>query len=185
MSKVLTGKANADNSFLLLCYFMGFLFVFGLFCFVSYFGGFDMSDKVKKGIAIGFILLMSAISILFVVFFSDEKYNYSNYQEIPESGITLIYTDKNKKTKICFVKYYEENELPELTTNLKINDMIYISKETPIEKSFFDNLKNFDYKVKFPDANVRIEITGTNSKKSFASKQTEETNINAENEKKK
>lgn len=146
----------------LLVFFVSISFVFALFCLIMYFGGIDMDDKRLKWNVFMFlcIVIVVVVPLFYVVFFTDEKYDYSNAQEIDDSGITVVYTDKNKKKKICYVKYYDESELQELILPLDKSERIYISKDTPLDKCFFEKLKCCDYEIKFSHANVEIEIKG-------------------------
>lgn len=143
----------------LLVFFVSISFVFVLFCLVIYFGEITMIKKESITIAV-IIGVVALISILFVVFGFNDYYDYSNVQKIDDSGITVVYTGKNKKTKICYVKYYDESELSELVLPLNKSERIYISKDTPLDRSFFEKLKCFDYEIKFSHANVEIEIKG-------------------------
>lgn len=147
---------------LLSIFFLFIAFVFALFCFKAYFGGLFMSEKNNKGILIGIICLITVIVILFIIFFPNESYKFSNIQEISETGITLIYKNKNEESKICFVKYYDKSNLNELLKNLKKGDIIYIPKNTPIDKEFFDSMNTFgvDYSIRFPNDSTKIEIIG-------------------------
>ena len=147
---------------LLFIIFLILSFIFIFFCLTANFGGINLSDKNNKGILIGIICLITVIVILFIIFFPNESYKFSNIQEISETGITLIYKNKNEESKICFVKYYDKSNLNELLKNLKKGDIIYIPKNTPIDKEFFDSMNTFgvDYSIRFPNDSTKIEIIG-------------------------
>ena len=121
-----------------------------------------MSDKKEKWFIFIFLCIIIIVSIAYLIFFYDEEYNYYNVQTISDSGITLIYKNKNEESKICFVKYYDKSNLNELLKNLKKGDIIYIPKNTPIDKEFFDSMNTFgvDYSIRFPNDSTKIEIIG-------------------------
>ncbi len=148
---------NGKNVLVIFALFIAFLF--SLFCFVAYFGVFEMNQKCEKIILCVTIGIVAFIAILFAIFFYDNEYSFSNIQEFADSRITLVYSGEDKNAKICFVKYYNESELPNLVKNLKENDIIYMQKDTPISKAFFDSLKDYDYTVTFPHTNAKVKIT--------------------------
>lgn len=115
-----------------------------------------MKNNGKNWFIIIYIAIISLAPLVYFLFFHNSTSDFSNVQEISDSGITLVYTGKDKNAKICFVKYYDETELPELAKNLGENDIIYLQKDTPIPKSFFDSLKDFDYSIKFPQSSAKI-----------------------------
>ena len=139
---------------------LSFIFIF--FCLPVNFGGVNMSDKKEKWFIFIFLCIIIIVSIAYLIFFYDEEYNYYNVQTISDSGITLIYKNKNEESKICFVKYYDKSNLNELLKNLKKGDIIYIPKNTPIDKEFFDSMNTFgvDYSIRFPNDSTKIEIIG-------------------------
>ena len=136
------------------------ILIFTVICFILKFGDVNMnSEKIKNGIFLG-ICFIVAVPIIYFVFVDDKYENsYSNTLEVSDSGITLVYTGDARKAKICLIKYIDESELNDQKLELGDKDIIYISTDTPIDKSFFESLKYYDYKIKFPKTNAVIEIS--------------------------
>lgn len=109
-------------------------------------------------------IVMSAIAIAciaFAVFFCPSgDCDYSNIQPIGDSGVSVVYAGKDRKSKICVVKYYDSARLEEFTKSLEEDDVIYIPQNTPIEKEFFEELNSAtNYRITFLETGFKIEIT--------------------------
>ncbi len=134
---------------------LGFILLTGILFLIS--GGFCMMECCAiKSILVCIILglLISLIALFCCIPVESKSCECPRFSER-----TLICSSKSKKAKNCCLCHYYESDISGLIKNLKKDDVICICKETPIEKSFFDSLKDVNYKVYSYGSQIKIKIS--------------------------
>ncbi len=76
-----------------------------------------------------------------------------------DKGISIVYNEKEAKSKICYAKFYNESDLDKLLKHLDKNEKIYISKNTKLDKTFFEKIREYNYEIIIQNNSASIEIT--------------------------